>query len=203
MKATLSHSPTMEFIIPVIPSLAQATRLPPPRWGAGRSNIQAVPAAARTQHCHRPAWPPTPEASWQSCSSCSPPPHVHNWQCPSASPSSLPQSSGRGNPTSQLWSPPLHPRGTHSHPGDVPPTLPPPGPTPHNVFTTRRHPTQNGIQNPTSPFPRPSNPPLSCSHRGGGAGASRHAAGFLHSVSHGLGMHLDPANPFPTSLCTA
>ena len=22
-------------------------------------------------------------------------------------------------------------------------------------------------------------------------------------VSHGLGMHLDPANPFPTSLCTA
>ena len=59
-----------------------------------------------------------------------PPPHVHNWQCPSASPSSLPQSSCRGNPTSQLWSSRLHPWGPHSHTGDVPPTLPPPGLTP-------------------------------------------------------------------------
>ena len=172
----------------------------PSRTWSLLSRLARPPAHGDLPPLCKPPWPQPHACSRPPCSR---PPHVHNWQCPSASPSSLPQSSGRGNPTSQLWSPRLHPWGPHSHPGDVPPTLPPPGPTPHNVFTTRRHPTQNGIQNPTSPFPRPSNPPLSCSHRGGGAGASRHAAGFLHSVSHGLGMHLDPANPFPTSLCTA
>ena len=110
-----------------------------------------------------------------------PPPHVHNWQCPSASPSSLPQSSGRGNPTSQLWSPRLHPWVPHSHPGDVPPTLTPPGPTPHSAFTTRCHPTHNGILNPNPPSPRPCNPPLSCSHRGGGGTGRFQACNKLKS----------------------
>ena len=62
------------------------------------------------------------------------------------------QSSGRGNPTSQLWSPRLHPWGLHPHPGNVPPTLPPPGPTPHSAFTSRCHHTHNGIQNPSHPL---------------------------------------------------
>ena len=62
------------------------------------------------------------------------------------------QSSGRGNPTSQLWSPRLHPWGLHPHPGNVPPTLPPPGPPPHSAFTSRCHHTHNGIQNPSHPL---------------------------------------------------
>ena len=40
MKATLSHSPTMEFRTPITPSLAQATRLPPPRWRRALPDMQ-------------------------------------------------------------------------------------------------------------------------------------------------------------------
>ena len=74
-----------------------------------------------------------------------------------AAPLRYPSHQAAATPTSQLWSPRLHPCVPHSHPGDVPPTLTPPGPTPYSAFTTRCHPTHIGIQNPNPPSPCPCN----------------------------------------------